>query len=291
MYRTLCLATDLQPSSATPWIVAWRLASSSRADLVVLHVQRGAGRPAWGDMPAPETLMDAWGVAGEPVDGGFRGEGWRGVCRTEESLDSPKSVAGWLQFAAPDLVVVGTHRRSAPSRLLYPSMGELLSRSAPHAALVIPDDVESFVCPSSGAVRLRRVLVPVASDLSPELAVSRAVELVESAGVTQPVAFVVLHVGERTPDVPIPAPHRLSVTLGLAAPSSVVRRIAETARDLDVDLIAMVTRGHDSLLDALWGSHTDRVIRSTPCPVLVVPTPGEADGDGHVRGTTPFGPE
>jgi nucleotide-binding universal stress UspA family protein len=36
-------------------------------------------------------------------------------------------------------------------------------------------------------------------------------------------------------------------------------------------LIAMATRGHDSIGDVLRGSHTERVVRDAKCPVLCVP--------------------
>jgi nucleotide-binding universal stress UspA family protein len=42
------------------------------------------------------------------------------------------------------------------------------------------------------------------------------------------------------------------------------------AREIDADLIALSTRGHSGLKHLLLGSTTERVIRSAPCPVLVV---------------------
>jgi len=37
------------------------------------------------------------------------------------------------------------------------------------------------------------------------------------------------------------------------------------------DLIAMGTQGHDSLMDTLRGSTTERVMRRAACPLLAVP--------------------
>ena len=45
--------------------------------------------------------------------------------------------------------------------------------------------------------------------------------------------------------------------------------IVGVAERLDVDLIAMPTRGHDSIRDWLLGSKTERVIRRAGCPVIV----------------------
>jgi nucleotide-binding universal stress UspA family protein len=41
--------------------------------------------------------------------------------------------------------------------------------------------------------------------------------------------------------------------------------------EFDVDFRGMPTTGHDSILNALRGSTTERVIRHAPCPVFAVP--------------------
>ena len=46
--------------------------------------------------------------------------------------------------------------------------------------------------------------------------------------------------------------------------------IAEAARTLKVDLIIISTHGYTGLKHALLGSTTERVVRHTRCPVLVV---------------------
>jgi len=47
-------------------------------------------------------------------------------------------------------------------------------------------------------------------------------------------------------------------------------RIIDTARVEKADIIVMSTHGHDSIADQVVGSHTERVIHRSPCPVLVV---------------------
>jgi nucleotide-binding universal stress UspA family protein len=51
----------------------------------------------------------------------------------------------------------------------------------------------------------------------------------------------------------------------------VVDVILGMGEDFDVDLIVMVTSGHDSLLDMLRGSTTERVLRGARCPLLAIP--------------------
>jgi nucleotide-binding universal stress UspA family protein len=48
------------------------------------------------------------------------------------------------------------------------------------------------------------------------------------------------------------------------------QEIVRLAREIDADLIALSTRGHSGLKRLLLGSTAERVVRSGPCPVLVV---------------------
>ena len=48
------------------------------------------------------------------------------------------------------------------------------------------------------------------------------------------------------------------------------RQIVLAAREQEVDLIVIATRGHTGLKHFVLGSTTERVVREAPCPVLVV---------------------
>jgi nucleotide-binding universal stress UspA family protein len=50
--------------------------------------------------------------------------------------------------------------------------------------------------------------------------------------------------------------------------------INQTARETKTDLIVMTTDGRNGFLDALRGSHSERVLRQSRCPVLVIPSGG-----------------
>jgi nucleotide-binding universal stress UspA family protein len=51
----------------------------------------------------------------------------------------------------------------------------------------------------------------------------------------------------------------------------VIGEIAAAARD--ADLVVMPTDGRDVFLDAVRGSHTERVLREIDWPLLAVPPP------------------
>ena len=46
--------------------------------------------------------------------------------------------------------------------------------------------------------------------------------------------------------------------------------IADTARQLEVDLIVITTHGYTGLKHVFLGSTAERVVRHSPCPVLTV---------------------
>jgi nucleotide-binding universal stress UspA family protein len=62
-----------------------------------------------------------------------------------------------------------------------------------------------------------------------------------------------------------PLPYSCTIRVGGAA-----EKINETARKTGADLIAIATRGYTGLRHAFLGSTTAEVVRTAPCPVLVV---------------------
>ncbi len=48
--------------------------------------------------------------------------------------------------------------------------------------------------------------------------------------------------------------------------------IHDFAREQDIDLIIIATHGHTGVEHMLFGSTVEKVVRKSPCPVLVVPT-------------------
>ena len=86
-----------------------------------------------------------------------------------------------------------------------------------------------------------------------------------------------LHVGENGPLPDIVTPEVAGWTWHkLTKQGHVIEAILETARQADVDLIVMSTDGRSGFLDALRGSHSERVLRHAPCPLLAIPASSHA---------------
>lgn len=175
----------------------------------------------------------------------------------------------------PDLVVAGTRARTGIDLALMGSTAQALVRHARVPVLLLPAGHPGFVDPETGALRLRKILVPMGDAKAAQAAIDAAVRLAELTGEHKG-DLVLVHVGD---DSEAPA-----VTLhgGLGwgrrwvpAHGSVVDEVVGLAQAEHADLIVMASRGHDSLLDSLLGSHTERVLRRSPCAVLAVPMAAE----------------
>ena len=59
---------------------------------------------------------------------------------------------------------------------------------------------------------------------------------------------------------------------------NVIDVILETAQEMEADLIVMSTDGRNGFLDAVRGSHSERVLRHGVCPLLAIPESSHAAG-------------
>lgn len=150
-------------------------------------------------------------------------------------------------------------------------VAEPIARGSGGPTLFMPHGSTGFVDHATAAVAVRSVLVPITNDPAPHKAIALAARLMTALGCTSGV-FHLLHVGDaRTdPGVPKDAPpgwryEHQRIT------GDVVGAIVEAAERVQCDLLVMATKGQDGFLDALRGTHTERVLRAARCPVLAVP--------------------
>jgi hypothetical protein len=127
--------------------------------------------------------------------------------------------------------------------------------------------VDAFVSLDDGAGSLKNILIPVAS--SPP-AIQAAVRKASRCR-CGPGAFTLLHVGgqENLPDV------RFQQLAGwrwekIAKSGGVIDVVDRIARETDLELIVMSTVERNGFLDALRRGHSERVLRQSRGPVLVI---------------------
>ena len=146
--------------------------------------------------------------------------------------------------------------------------------------------------PEGPTGRFDRILVPL--DGSEQAA--RAVPLAEAIARRTGAGTVLLHVQALLPVAPDPyfvamppvptvaegetllAPHRERLeAAGLAVRTRVVtdrpaHAILQVAADERADLIAMTTHGHSGVARWAYGSVAEKVLRHSPCPLLILRT-------------------
>jgi nucleotide-binding universal stress UspA family protein len=269
--------TDLSAASQVAFVHALKLALAAGAELDLLHVSPKGGKPDWTEFPGIRQTLHRWGVLPAPAaPDALRGTGLRIGKIVAVDRDPARAALDYLAGHATELLVLATHQRRGIDRWLHPPTAEPIARHSGAMTLFLPDRGPGFVSPETGAVSLRRILVPVDHDPAPQAAVDAVEALVSGLGGPGAVARV-LHIGAERP----PPLVRVAETRACRWESSVragdpVDEIVATAAAWAADAIVMTTRGHAGVLDALRGSTTERILRRAPCPVLAVPAGSRA---------------
>ena len=144
--------------------------------------------------------------------------------------------------------------------------------------LIIPAGVRGFVSFDDGSVSLNKIIIPVATQPHPQSAIVAAAHLAQQLQ-CRTGEFILLHVADQTSAPAVTTPSvpgwrwRKQIKSG-----DVIETIVETALETNADLIVMSTSGRHGFLDALRGSHSERVLRHSPCPLLAIPENSQAAG-------------
>jgi nucleotide-binding universal stress UspA family protein len=270
--------SDFSAGSLTAFHHALKAATIAKSKFAILHVSPDAAA-AWTDFPGVRETLERWGLL--PPNSPKSAVPQLGIdVRKAVARDSnpTKSVLRYLEEHPADLIVLATHTHDGKASWLRQSVAEPIARHSGQMTLFIPDHVPGFVSAKDGSVSLEHILIPVAAKPRPQPAVTAAVRLV--ARLQRPRGtFTLLHMGEASA---MPAVHCPEVPgwewKKTTRAGDVIQGIVDTAGKASTDLIVMSTDGRNGFLDALRGSHSERVLRSAPCPLLTVPEGSLAAG-------------
>lgn len=261
--HTIMHPTDFSELSMNAFTHALSLSLAVKAKLYLLHVAQSQTE-TWDRFPHVRRTLAGWGLFDEKeLPTQLMPKLGIEVIKVEVEPQHPaKGLAHFLASHATDLLVLATHSRDGLQRWIKPSVAEAMARHSIAPALFIAPECRGFIDQTRGAIRLRRVLVPV--DHSPPAgpALRRALEFCRKVSDKQ-IEYQLVHFGE--------PPKIEGMQVGARKESDIVDGILRAAAEIGADLIAMVTAGHRGMLDALRGSTTERVVRHARCPVLAVP--------------------
>lgn len=188
-----------------------------------------------------------------------------------------------------DLIVMRSRRRPRAAALLG-STAETVCRTAPCPVLITHPQEREWVGLSNGEIDLKRVLVAFDFSVESELALRYGISLAQEyqAGlhllhILAPPARdgVEIEWGKAGADS---AYHQAARRLQQAVPGEVYlwckvttavrwgrvyQEVPAYAKEQEIDLICMGANGIDHSFGAFFGSNVDRVLRQTPCPMLV----------------------
>ena len=268
---TILHPSDFSEGSEVAFAHALKAALIARARLTLLHVSAD-DRTEWSEFPGVRRTLERWGLL--PPDSPRSAVPDLGIDVEKviaRERDPVAAVLRYLETHPTDLIVLAPHQQSGRSSWLNKSVSQPVARKSGQATLLVPHGVAGFVSGQDGRVSLQNVLIPVAPQPRALPAVAAAARLVTRLS-SPSGTFTLLHAGAagtmpalNPPAVPGWRWERVTKA------GDVIETILDTARETRADLIVMTTDGRQGFLDAFRGSHSERLLRRTPCALLVIP--------------------
>ncbi len=297
--QNIIVPTDFSQLSEAAAARAATIARSEGASIHLIHAARNSMVAAPYDVSLPPAVWEVVRrTAHEKLEEARKAIETKGVstvtAEVTESGDTIDAIVAVVEAKEADLVVMGTHGRGGIKHAFLGSVAERTLRTVDCPVLVVKED------PKKAEEPITRILAAVDFSVHSD----RAVEVAEALAERLSASVDVVHAFELPGDyIPYTAPfgmeleEKIEASAGenLKTTSERLRRsqssvtlhsrrgrpsivIAETAKEVDCQLIVMGTRGNTGLSHVLLGSVAERTIRTAPCSVLAVKS-DEPHGD------------
>jgi nucleotide-binding universal stress UspA family protein len=268
---TIVHPTDVAAASTLAFAHALDLALTTKSRLCLLHVRgESDAPPGKSEFPHVRDVLAGWNRLdkGAPPAAIERELGLRVSSVSVPARNARTGILDFLEDHPCDLVVLATHAQKGLTHWFDASVEQKVLRKARIMSLFLRDGAKGFVNARTGALALNKVLIPIDDHPNSLPALGRIEAIVKLIFPTANIQL--LHVGDcapnlideqgKSPDLPV-----------MIRKGATVETILRVAEDLGVDLIAMPTAGRHSLLDAVRGSTTARVLDDARWPLLTVP--------------------
>jgi nucleotide-binding universal stress UspA family protein len=284
--ESILCPTDLSPNSDEAMRYAIALSRAYSAELILLHCDTGE----------PNADPDSHDVAAEKItDALARYSGsadlsqlnWKSLITTSD--DVGETIVREAAIYRTDLIVMRSRRRPHRAALLG-STAESVSRNAPCPVLVMHSDERDWVTGTDTIIELKRLLVAYDfsdySELALNYALSFAQEYRSELHLLHVLPPFTLNESEISwyPLGREGTYHKAAHRLQKAIPAEVhlwcdikhavsegqpYREILNYAEKNKIDLICLGAHGAGFGMRTLFGSNVDRVLRQSPCPVVI----------------------
>ncbi|HZS45320.1 MAG TPA: universal stress protein [Blastocatellia bacterium] len=283
--KILC-PIDLTPASEEALRYGVALAAAFDAELIALHCIDGPIVPTESVLTRTResvaTAVEKQTKVGQPVN--IR---WDPIVLVGDPVDAINTVAA---ANAVSLIVIRSRRRPK-ANILLGSTAESICRTAPCPVLVTHGHQREWAGRFTREIDLQRIMVGYDFSDDAELALSYGLALSEEYQAELHLLNVVKSAAKA--DYPELAGLSLTSQRELNATSERLRNavpeeaflwcdvkcvtaegkpyseIISYAQEHEIDLICMGVKGSDFGMHALFGSNVDRVLRQSPCPVLI----------------------
>ena len=266
--------SDFTPESDVAFVHALKAALLAKAELTILHVSPKHDLD-WTEFPGVRPTLERWGLLPKnSAQADVRKLGIN-IKKVQAKHDDPvESVTAYLSAHNTDLIVLATDQQKVGGLWLSQSIAVPIARKSNQMTLFIPKGQPGFVSARDGSVSLASILIPVAATPAAQPAVQAAARMVSRLNCPAGV-FTILHVGEREDMPKVHKPEIAGWKWNTEVRSGdVVDVIGETASATGAGLIVLTTDGRQGFLDALRGSHSERILQQAPCPLLAIPASG-----------------
>jgi nucleotide-binding universal stress UspA family protein len=269
--RSILHPSDFSAASEVAFAHALKAALIAKAGLTLLHVSPDM-TAEWSDFPGVRETLERWGLLRpDSPRSAVPGLGIDVKKAIAHDRNPVSSVLRYLEHQPADLIVLAPHHHDSRMSWFHHSFSEPVARESGQATLFVPHGVRGFVSVHDGSASLGNVLIPVAAAPRAQPAIAAAARVVSQLSQSEG-TFTLLHVGSagdmpilNTPQVPGWNWDRVTTS------GDVIEAILGTAGQTKAGLIVMTTNGREGFLDALRGSHSERVLRRTPCALLAIP--------------------
>jgi len=263
--------SDFTPESDVAFVHALKAALLAKAELTILHVSP-KHELEWTEFPGVRSTLERWGLLPENSAQSDVAKLGINIRKVQARHDDPvASVTGYLETHTTDLIVLATDLQKGKVQWLSQSIAVPIARKSHQMTLFLPKGQPGFVSVGDGSVSLSSILIPIAPTPAAQPAVQAAARMVTRLNCPAG-TFTLVYVGERdaVPQVQLPEVRGWTWNTEVRS-GDVVEAISDTAAAVRAGLIVLTTEGRNGFLDALRGSHSERILQQAECPLLAIP--------------------